>query len=175
MVDDSGLCYSCPINEIISEGKCVCRSSYVRNANTGICELTCPAGQFKYQGRCAQCPLNLQYRTEIKGCACPDGLYLNNYGVCEKVTLTPITCDAGFFFDSNRGCVACPAGCKTCTSATSCTACSQTGFQVVSGLCQTVCGDGLIGGTEQCDDNNKLSNDGCSATCTIENLWTCTG
>lgn len=119
--------------------------------------------------------MNLQYRTEIKGCACPDGLYLNNYGVCEKVTLTPVTCDAGFFFDNNKGCVACPAGCKTCNSATACTACTQNGFQVVNGLCQTVCGDGVIAGTEQCDDRNKIANDGCSATCTIENLWNCTG
>jgi len=175
LVDDNGLCYKCPFNEIISDGKCVCRNNYVRNNATGSCVLTCPAGQFQYQGRCAQCPLNLQYRAEIKGCACPDGLYLNNYGVCEKVVLTPVTCDAGFFFDSSKGCVACPAGCKSCSSATICTACTQTGFSVVSGVCQAQCGDGLIAGTEQCDDRNRLSNDGCSSTCQIETLWACTG
>jgi len=91
--------------------------------------------------------LNLQYRAEIKGCACSDGLYINNYGVCEKVPITPVTCDAGSFFDSSKGCVACPAGCKSCSSATVCTVCLQGGYSVVNGVCQTVCGDGLIAGT----------------------------
>lgn len=31
-----------------------------------------------------------------------------------------------------------------------------------------VCGDGLVAGTEQCDDGNTTANDGCSATCTLE-------
>ena len=31
-----------------------------------------------------------------------------------------------------------------------------------------VCGDGLTQGTEECDDGNTASNDGCSATCTDE-------
>jgi cysteine-rich repeat protein len=42
---------------------------------------------------------------------------------------------------------------------------SQTGF---------VCGNGLIEGTEQCDDGNTTSGDGCSAACEIEGL-TCNG
>lgn len=32
------------------------------------------------------------------------------------------------------------------------------------------CGDGLVSGTEQCDDGNKAGGDGCSATCAIEPL-----
>ena len=32
-----------------------------------------------------------------------------------------------------------------------------------------VCGDGVIEGNEQCDDENTTSGDGCSATCQIEN------
>ena len=30
-----------------------------------------------------------------------------------------------------------------------------------------VCGDGFLGGAEQCDDGNKLDGDACSATCTV--------
>ncbi len=41
--------------------------------------------------------------------------------------------------------------------------------------CQQVCGDGLIVGTESCDDGNTLPGDGCSATCTIEPTHSCTG
>lgn len=33
-----------------------------------------------------------------------------------------------------------------------------------------VCGDGSIGGGEQCDDSNTAPNDGCSATCQCESL-----
>ena len=31
-----------------------------------------------------------------------------------------------------------------------------------------ICGDGLVGGAEQCDDGNTADGDGCSATCTTE-------
>ncbi|HRI63872.1 MAG TPA: pre-peptidase C-terminal domain-containing protein [Polyangium sp.] len=34
-----------------------------------------------------------------------------------------------------------------------------------------VCGDGALRGTEQCDDGNKVSGDGCSATCMSEAPW----
>ncbi len=38
------------------------------------------------------------------------------------------------------------------------------------GACTTTqyCGDGIVNGPEQCDDNNTNSGDGCSATCTTE-------
>lgn len=32
----------------------------------------------------------------------------------------------------------------------------------------TPCGDGAMGGVEQCDDGNQINNDGCSSTCKIE-------
>src|SRR5690348_5757258 len=31
------------------------------------------------------------------------------------------------------------------------------------------CGDGFVEGTEECDDGNTTSGDGCSATCQLEN------
>ncbi len=38
-----------------------------------------------------------------------------------------------------------------------------------------ICGDGAVGGTEECDDGNTVDGDGCSSTCEIEssggNLW----
>ena len=36
-----------------------------------------------------------------------------------------------------------------------------------------VCGDGIIGAGEQCDDDNTTNGDGCSAQCKIESCWTC--
>jgi len=36
----------------------------------------------------------------------------------------------------------------------------------------SVCGDGTVAGTEECDDGNTTAGDGCSATCTWENQCT---
>lgn len=41
--------------------------------------------------------------------------------------------------------------------------------------CNPICGDGLIKGTEACDDSNTNSGDGCSNSCTVETGWTCSG
>src|SRR5512138_770884 len=35
------------------------------------------------------------------------------------------------------------------------------------------CGNGAVGGTEECDDHNAVEGDGCSSTCTIESGWCC--
>lgn len=37
------------------------------------------------------------------------------------------------------------------------------------------CGDGLIQGTEQCDDDNTTDGDGCSSSCQIEGGRSCSG
>jgi cysteine-rich repeat protein len=41
-----------------------------------------------------------------------------------------------------------------------------------SEICQ-LCGNGELEGTEECDDANVSSNDGCSSLCTIEEGFTC--
>lgn len=41
--------------------------------------------------------------------------------------------------------------------------------------CQTVCGDKLTAGSEQCDDGNTNNGDGCSNTCQVEYDWSCAG
>src|SRR5258708_700794 len=33
---------------------------------------------------------------------------------------------------------------------------------------QVICGDGVLGGSETCDDGNAIPGDGCSGVCTIE-------
>ena len=40
--------------------------------------------------------------------------------------------------------------------------------------CVSVCGNGVIIGSEGCDDNNTVSGDGCSPTCVIEDGFACT-
>ena len=48
-------------------------------------------------------------------------------------------------------------------------------FQVLQFLTLflATCGDGKLRGTEACDDGNKVSGDGCSATCGLEKGWDC--
>jgi fibro-slime domain-containing protein len=36
-----------------------------------------------------------------------------------------------------------------------------------------ICGDGVVEGSEQCDDGNSTSGDGCSATCMVETGYIC--
>ncbi|MFY1824521.1 LamG-like jellyroll fold domain-containing protein [Myxococcus fulvus] len=38
-----------------------------------------------------------------------------------------------------------------------------------------VCGDGVLGGQEVCDDGNQLSGDGCNSVCQVEPGYSCTG
>ena len=36
-----------------------------------------------------------------------------------------------------------------------------------------MCGNAMLDGTEECDDNNQVDGDGCSSMCTLEPGWTC--
>ena len=55
-----------------------------------------------------------------------------------------------------------------CSSAPGC-ACLDTG------ICATVCGDGIRRDDEMCDDGNTLADDGCNLGCDIEPGWECLG
>jgi cysteine-rich repeat protein len=46
---------------------------------------------------------------------------------------------------------------------------------VSSARAAPVCGNGLVETGEGCDDSNTASGDGCSATCTVENGYICSG
>ena len=35
-------------------------------------------------------------------------------------------------------------------------------------VCTTQCGDGIIAGTEECDDGNTVAGDSCATNCTLE-------
>jgi len=42
-------------------------------------------------------------------------------------------------------------------------------------MAMAICGDGAIGGTENCDDMNTQGADGCSANCQVESGYICSG
>ncbi len=45
----------------------------------------------------------------------------------------------------------------------------------IGSRCIQGCGDGTIDNQEECDDGDNVSGDGCSATCEVEDGYTCTG
>ncbi len=44
-----------------------------------------------------------------------------------------------------------------------------------NGAAAAGCGNGSISGSEECDDGNTASGDGCSSSCRVEATWTCSG
>ena len=70
-----------------------------------------------------------------------------------------------------------------CTQATGCALSSATSLEYTSQILQlewptqpTIdCGDNNLDSGETCDDGNTINGDGCSATCTIESGYSCSG
>ena len=53
--------------------------------------------------------------------------------------------------------------------------CASTSFSINAIAGDTVCGNGIKGPAEDCDDGNAFNGDGCTSDdCTVEALWTCT-
>jgi cysteine-rich repeat protein len=71
------------------------------------------------------------------------------------------------------------ATCSPCANGKTCSAnadCTSTVCNPMSNLCvASICGDNRITGTETCDDGGTTSGNGCSATCTIEAGYKCSG
>ncbi len=65
-------------------------------------------------------------------------------------------------------------GAETCGNGNCCAAQSEDTC-TCPGDCGSFCGDGCVNGSEQCDDGNTSSDDGCSSGCNIEPGWTCNG
>ena len=154
-------------------GQCQCANGFSRNT-AGRCTLSCPGNQVSIGGLCATCAGGTIYDATLEACLCPEGTYKNNFGICEQTVVTPVTCDPGFYFENDNGCVACPNGCQECASANVCTKC-PTYYKPSGASCIADCGDGYaIPSVEDCDDGNILSGDGCSS-CKVDNGWTCSG
>jgi hypothetical protein len=144
------------MNEVISNGACVCQSGYTRNS-CGICSLSCTENTFLFMGRCAMCPVNMNYMPAIGGCVCPNGYYMDPISnTCAVSTFIVPSCQSGTYYDNNaQRCLNCSANCAACTSNNSgCTACSR-GYNLNNGVCVAICGDGVVVGSETCDTGSN--------------------
>jgi fibro-slime domain-containing protein len=109
--------------------------------------------------------------TPEAGYSCPEaGGACTKTWVCGNLIVDPgEACD-----DSNQtGGDGCSADCSTVEPRYTC----PKGANNVGGPCvkapENVCGNGVLGLGEECDDGNKSSPDGCSATCLTEPGYTC--
>lgn len=159
---------------------CVCKSGYFpansicmscNSASTGC--LTCTYndganGTLTYKSSlftCTSCNNTLNYFLNGKLCTLCS---LSNCITCLNLTACGV-CANTYFPSVALTCVHCyVTGCAYCTTSNSnaCAVCNATqGYYISGQTCITKCGDGIITGTEQCDDNNTANYDGCSSTC----------
>lgn len=144
------------------------------------CAPVCPAGTIDVGGSCQDCGVFDCATCSAPGTCteCASGYFLDA-GQCVACTVCPAgqyastACSAS----ADASCAACGAGAISATAgAVSCTPCDS-GLEpnATATECISVCGNGTITGAEACDDGNTVDGDGCSATCTAETGWTCTG
>jgi fibro-slime domain-containing protein len=84
-------------------------------------------------------------------------------GVAETGEQCDLGADNGLFYGDGTGCS------KTCTNEPLC----RDAGGGPTRACDSVCGDAMIVGSEQCDDGNLVDGDGCSALCVVEGGFTC--
>jgi MYXO-CTERM domain-containing protein len=132
------------------------------------------------------------------GEACDDGP--TGSDTCTP-SCTFVTCGDDVCTDSAESAASCPEDCAPVCGAGGVTHaevcdgadfggqdCTDLGYTTPAGLtcdgdcggidssaCAPVCGDGSIEPGEACDDTNTAADDGCSATCQVEDGWGCSG
>ena len=88
------------------------------------------------------------------------------------------TCSDGILNGAETGidCGGSESGCPPCEVDAGCLEAADCQSRVCAGgACQAPrCGDGVILGSEACDDGNDLDGDGC-ASCLVEDRWSCSG
>ena len=122
-------------------------------------------------GLCSPC-------ADLKKCAahadCMSGVC--NAGICRVPTCADGVKN-GAEPDVDCGGALCVSQGKRCATGQACGVGSdcQTGV-CGGGVCLAAsCGDGVTNGTDGCDDNNLVSGDGCSSSCTVEPGFVCAG
>jgi cysteine-rich repeat protein len=125
-------------------------------------------------GCSSTCKLDAGWSCTIPGVECNlcgDGVY-QGVEQCDDGGRCSVTTSTKCYGDSD-----CP-GAETCQQAAGdgCYQCKlEPGWSCEEGgTCSpNGCGDGFVAGGEQCDDGNKFSFDGCSATCRVEKGYVC--
>jgi cysteine-rich repeat protein len=153
-------------------------------SSTAVC-VGCYAGRFLQSGSCPQCYLGVPgchlctstsvctlcydeatLSADNSTCVCAPGFALAS-NLCIKQG-----CASAYHFESGPVCLACNKANHMEYNGVYCE-CSL-GYLASGDTCLLVCGDGRVI-TEDCDDGNILSGDGCSPNCTVEADYSCSG
>ncbi|CAD8135616.1 unnamed protein product [Paramecium octaurelia] len=142
-------------NDIPNDGCFQCVYQCQQSCNTcekGICTDYCKNGMAKVNGQC-QSYCGNQIIEENEQCEDNNDIQFDGCYLCEY---------------------SCPLYCSICDEG-KCLECHLHFYYDNSTFsCQSVCGDGILTSeTEQCDDSNTNSGDGCSSVCMIEQDWIC--
>ncbi|CAK63414.1 unnamed protein product (macronuclear) [Paramecium tetraurelia] len=149
-IDD--VCYKCQIGQILILGKCldICGDQI---APYSLEECVCDQN-------CQECVNTICY-------SCKNNLKLLDnecIGTCgDLVVQDSEDCDDGndIEFDGCFNCrYSCSIGCINCEFGICLDLCLP-GFYFMNNACSTICGDSIIAGSEQCEDNNTSEYDGC--------------
>jgi cysteine-rich repeat protein len=166
-----------------------CEAGFSQSESGQITCIECNIGTFSLAGQnvCTSCEVGtFASVTQSESCSdCPAGRFQADEGAS-----TCSLCAAGTFSEAGVGaCTACAAGTFSSTAGSaSCTSCPEDTFAATAGAtecsdcatgtyadagsssCSSLCGDGIVAGDEECDDEGTDDLDGCSSTCTEENF-----
>ncbi|CAD8169663.1 unnamed protein product [Paramecium pentaurelia] len=148
------VCYQCQVGQNLIMGQCY---ELLKNSiqledlskQEFICDFNCEDCR---NGICYQCYEKFQI--------------LDNQcvGICgDQIIQLNEECDDGnnVEFDGCFCCrYSCPQDCSFCQNGICIDKCQQ-GYYFIDNSCQTICGDSIIVGFEQCEDENNIQYDGC--------------
>ena len=89
------------------------------------------------------------------------------YPICnDGILVPPEECDFGWE-PPEEDCPNCQVACINCKV--------YGGYTCDARGCEPICGDGYVNAGEGCDDGGLVDEDGCTASCTVEAGWVCSG
>lgn len=158
---DNNNCYSsCPPPSSVSSANAylcsLCSANCISCVNPTNCN-TCADGYYISSSACSACNVGCATCTSSAGCSTCTERYISQGLDCLLDCSLQDQCNA----------------CNLNDSIIFCTNCSQ-GYNASLGICNTICGDGLLLDSEMCDDSNAGDGDGCSSDCQIEEYFNCT-
>ncbi|CAD8108670.1 unnamed protein product [Paramecium sonneborni] len=183
-----GICQVCQQDYFLQNNQCIQKQRVsICQPQCEICIESvcykCQQGQYLVLGQCQEiCGDNREAIYSLEECACNsycvDCKFGNCYQCRESYDLIRNTCvskcgdlivsddeecDDGneIEFDGCYNCqFSCSQNCQSCQQGFCLDSC-QLGYYLINNVCSSICGDLIIVGEEQCEDNNNENNDGC--------------
>lgn len=178
-VDNGGCSADAFCMDIGGAPACLCKPGFTGDGQTCNTCTVCGTGDF------ASTPCTPT--TDAVCSACTEGCQKGKYesqpcgGNSDLVCTMCSQCAPGTYIDMYCGgaqdtvCAACSANCLQCFGAAQCIEC-DVGYTLSQGVClPPMCGNGVVEGTEMCDDGDLDNGDGCSDQCMVETGFYCFG